>query len=659
MFIKREDTHQVNVKRATENIVPSTQMYKIIDDVFEDLARMIAHTLGPSGGNTLITEPYASTPIYPSKDGFKVMNNHIYTDVTYESIYRIIRDISGRMNEQIGDSTTSGVIIAKAFYKNIRKYLKKHKEITPYGIKNILDSILVILTKLFKEEGYIKNISELERKDKIEIYRKVATIAANNDSSIGDKIAEAFEKSNSEYTFVDIQKSENAETTLETDIGFEMPYGYNMPHMANNSDGITAEYDKPLFLLINGILGPKSLPQVRQWFKWTIEDNRPLVIIAEGFSKEVMDYIILCRTGITRTINGQKALTRLPVLTITFNMSSTYGKGQLDDLEAILGAKALQTNNGSLIVTPSSAPEFFMLLGNADHIESRYSFTRIRGGAGDMAGRRGRIEEIKKLIKLAEDHPQHGGIYKERIAHFKHRIAMLEGEMMIIRVGGDSYKEKENRKLIFDDAYLAVKACRSNGISLGGNVSISNCCKRFKSDIVEYVINDLTNPNVVKNTVVLTSKKDLEKIVSDVVDIIGVSSKAAFIEVFNNATNNKKFIKKVFKDIDTTANLSEDFVSGMASQKKVRPDMISQPVYSTYNIVSNKREYFINSISNLESKDNTVNIDPKNIPSLIVPGNTDYELLRSVFSIVGIFLTSNQLITLLIDRSGNMNQQQI
>lgn len=675
LFKKNSDSRKVNVNTATENIVPTKQMYRVIDNVFTDLSNMIAHTLGPAGGNTLITEAYASTPIYPTKDGFTVMNNHIYTDVTYESIYRIVRDTSARMNEYLGDSTTSVVIIAAAFYKCIRKYLAKHKMITPYGIKHILDSILKSLDNLFKEEGYIINISDLPKNEQVEIYRKVATIAANNDSDIGDTIAKAFEQSKSDYTYIDIQKAMDSETKIDTDIGFEMPYGYSLPFMANAADGLTAEYEKPLFLLIDGMLSAKSLDQIKQFFRWTIEENQPLVIIAEGFAKEVMDYIVLCRTGITRTVNGQRVLVKYPILTIGFNMSSNYGVGQLQDLEAILGAKALKTNSGHLVVTPSNATEFYMLLGRADHIESKYAYTRIRGGGGDMKGRIARIEEIKHMLDKAQDAALHGIVYKNQLEHMKHRIAMLEGEMMIIHVGGDSYKEKNNRKLIFDDAYLAVKACRSNGISLGGNVGIYNCCKVFKNRIIEDVVKDLSSG--VKNLVVLTSDKELRNIIGDVIDVIAETSLAAFKEVFNNATNNRKFKKKVFKTIkEGNGNLGsfsyEKIDNPDAKIDKNAPKVIKKAYVryesrvKTYNIISNKFESFTfdkEMVWSDPTKENADivkdSIDVKSIPSLIVPGNTDVEILRTVFSIVGLFLTSNQLITLLVDKTGSIAQKAI
>ena len=620
--------HQIKVKRARENIVPPKQMKKVFLNVFDDLSRMIKYTIGPAGGNTLVTEPYASTPIYPTKDGFTVMNNHIYDNPTYESIYRIVRDISGRMNQELGDATTSSVVIAADFYKRITKYQAHHKEITPYGIKNLLDATLETISEYLKKYNYVVDVKDLDKRTQIEIYRKIATIAANNDSAVGDVISEAYEKAHSDHPYIDVQTSFNEETCIDTDVGFEIPYGYNIAYMANGADGITAEYDKPLILLINGPLGDKSVNFLKMWIKWIAEDPanpRPLVIMAEEFSKEVLDYLTLCRTGISRSINGQRVLVRLPVLSICFNMSSEYGNWRVQDLEAILGAKALQTNNGNLIVTPSNATEFMMMLGRADHIESRFAFTRIRGGAGEESVRKGRIEEIKKLLNQNRDAAQHGVQSAARLEILKKRISMLEGEMQIIKVGGDSYKEKRNRKLIFDDATCAVKACIEHGITLGGQVSISDLINNTKEGLITDIISRLNKPGSVKNIGINLTEKHLKNIISDILGLIKVSSKAAFTAVFENATNNKWWSYKTFNSFSGELNYSK---------------IIPVPTVKTYNLIKNEFEQI-----NYNS-DGTINT--VSVPDLIVPGNTDVECLKSVFSILSLFLTSNQLISVMV-----------
>ena len=606
--------HQINADRAKENIIPPRQMEKIIQDVFDDLARMIACTIGPAGGNTLVTEPYASTPIFPCKDGFRVMNNHIYDNPAYESIYRIIRDISGRMNEILGDATTSGVVIARDFYMSIRRYIKHHREITPYGIGNLLKITLEELKKeiLKPENGYVYDLKNLPKEKRIDAYRKIATISANNDPDIGGKVADIYKETNSDYAYIDIQKSMNSEDRIDVNLGFEMPYGYTNTHMANNVDGITAEYDDPLFLLVDGPLLDPDVDNVKKFVTWVTEqlDNpRPLVIIASEYSKKVYDFLAECRSGVIRQIRGgQQVVVKLPVLAINFTMMTEEGVSRVQDLEAILGAKALQTNNGRLQQCPDNPVLLLQLLGRADHIITKYAYTRIRGGGGSEAERKGRIQEIEKLIKLTEDDAQHGVLAKARLENLKRRVGMLQGEMHCIYVGGESYKGKTNRALIFEDATMAVKACIDNGVTLGGQVSIPDCIKNHRETLVNNILNIIQDKNRPVN--IFTGKsRNVVKAINDMLDIISESSKAAFKAVFKNATNDRRWIKSTFKSFEKN--------------------------YTTYNLVTNKYETF-------EKKDGEIIF-----PDLIVPGNTDVELLESVFEIVNLFITSNQLISLL------------
>ena len=308
-------------------------------------------------------------------------------------------------------------------------------------------------------------------------------------------------------------------------------------------------------------------------------------------------------------------------------MSNEYGSWRVEDLEATLGAKALKTNNGNLIVTPSNANELDQMLGRAEHVESKFGFTRIRGGAGDMELRKGRIEEIKKIIANNKDSAQHGIQAVARLDMLRHRISMLEGEMQIIKVGGDSEKEKRNRKLIFDDATCAVKACVNNGIILGGQVNVMHCINRYKNELIEDIYNELTVPGQVKNIGIRMNADKLRKIIADILDITAISSTTAFRTVFENGIPDKRWIKNLFKE----------FYNQKQSEEP-----------KTYNLITDKYEQF-HYVSDSSVDHAHKVLDVSKLPDLIVPGNTDIETLKSEISILSLFLTSNQLMSVMVD----------
>lgn len=614
--------NKLEVRRAKENIIDGKQMHKIIHDVFDDLSKMIQCTIGPCAGNTLVTEPFGSVPIFPTKDGFKVMNNHNYDDLYYESIYRIIRDVSGRTNEYLGDATTSSVVIAADIYKRMDNYLKTHKKITPYGAKKILDVALGELEKrLMDPDGpYRLDINKLSREDRLQFYHNVATISANNDSDIAEKVVQAYRNSDSDYAYIDVQESTNEKDIIETNLGFEIATGYILRHMANMPDGVTAEYENPFFLLIDGPILRNDTGEIEKFIKWScVELQRPLVIIASEFCKDVCDLFVRCNTGYPLTNRaGKTELFKLPVIGIMLNTGSEYGVSRIQDLEACLGAHCLQTNTGALQNCPNTVEEFMLLVGRADSVKSVPHYTRIRGGAGSRAVREGRIKEIENLIKQNKDAAQHGMNEMVRLDTLKKRAGMLQGEMHCIKVGGDSYKEKQNRKMIFDDAIQAVKACINNGVTLGGNVSVAHCIKNNKDDLVASIYCTVTDPDVTYNVMVNSSDRAMRKCISQILDIIAEGSKAGFKAVFNNASNS------------------------LLWKHKILGSLYKYSIPKTYDILQEKYVDFADIVIPKEGEPTTRNYD---FPSLIVPGNTDVEVLKSAFCIVGMFISSNQILS--------------
>jgi chaperonin GroEL (HSP60 family) len=440
------------------------------------------------------------------------MNDHVYDDVPYEATFRMIRDLSSIVNSNVGDGTTSVVIIAAAIYLAMVKYIDKQKDITPYGVKNIFDLILDELNGVL-EKQYIKHFDYIKYEDKIKIYEKIATIAANNDSRIGRKVASIYARSKSDYTYIDIQESMNEQDIIDVNIGFEVACGYIDRHMANLADGITAEYTNPLYLIVDGPLIAEDLPSIQKWIYWTLQLNSPLVIIATEYYKEVIDFFIRCRsTGFNMTApNGELVSVRVPLIAVMMDTRSEYGLSRLHDLECVLGAKALTTNNGKLMEPPDKIEDFRLLLGSSDSVTSKPYYIRIRGGAGSKVEREARIKEIERQIAANIDSSQHGVLEAGKIEMLKRRAGMLQGEMHIIRVGGDSYKEKRNRSLIYEDAIMAVKSSIKHGITLGGNTSIYHAIKNNKEEIRHNIIREINNEarNIMINASDLKISKEI------------------------------------------------------------------------------------------------------------------------------------------------------
>jgi chaperonin GroEL (HSP60 family) len=351
------------------------------------------------------------------------------------------------------------------------------------------------------------------------------------------------------------------------------------------------------------------------------------VIIAAEYQKEIFDFLVRCRTtGFNMPTEDGLVAVRAPVLAIVLDTRSEYGMSRLHDLECALGAKALTTNNGKLMEPPNEIEDFRLLVGRSDSVLSKPHYIRIRGGGGSRAERDARIAEIEREIAASIDSSQHGVLEAGRIEMLRRRSGMLQGEMHVIRVGGDSYKEKRNRALIYEDAVMAVKNCIKHGITLGGNVSIYHAIHYNKKELLASIIETFNEG--VHNIMINSTEAKLRKVSSDILDIIAEGSLSAFKAVFDNATRNKKFKKEIFSKIQN-----------------------SDEVCYTFNLMNNKFEAVVNYSDTRTCLDSERIIS---IPDLLSPGNMDKEILRATFSILGLFLTSNQLITVLTKKDNKV-----
>jgi hypothetical protein len=215
---------------------------------------------------------------------------------------------------------------------------------------------------------------------------------------------------------------------------------------------------------------------------------------------------------------------------------------------------------------------------------------------------------------------------------------MLQGEMHVIRVGGDSYKEKKNRALIYEDAVLAVKSSIQHGVMLGGNVSICHAIYYHKEEIINDIIKAIYSET--RNIMINMTETKIRKAVNDVLMVIADESLTAFRAVFDNASDDKKFKRNIFKTIKhskscLTFNLLKNKFEGFISDKGERlyDDRVIIPVVKGEKLYDDVEDIF---------------------PDLISPGNMDKEILRATFSILGLFLTSNQLITVHVKRDNKV-----
>ena len=597
------------------NIVDNKTVKKIINEVLDDVGS-VASTLGPCGKANLIHDGSGSTSLYPSKDGFRIVSNIHYNDYFYDAIFKIIHEASMHNNTAIGDGTTSAIVILKKFFKELDSLISDDetdrsnafKKVSRTGIVNILETLKFVLKDILIKKGYVRYITDMPFEKRMDIITKVATIAANNDRTIGEYIAKIFEncvRKGDDELFVEITPNFSKDTDESSEIGFKLPCGFIHRIYSTERDGRTALYENPRFLIFEGTLLDSDITMLEAILEYFCErQNSPLVIIADDYGIKLSQFLYTCRVGRKVIYNGREVLMDpMKIIPIRYYSGDVIGHERINDLEVALGAKAIP-NRTQTWEKLGDGPEYWeKICGSADKIRVMVNDTIIVNGHGDKDAIEGRIQKINEDLN--------GMIYTENptiqmtVEQYKERIGMLKSNMVSIRVGGLTFKERQYNQMVYEDAVYAVKSTIKNGFTLAGQSCIVKCVKKYKDEIIDKTVEVI---NREQRNVVFGKNRDetLRNAIRLILNIIEDTFQYAYSIALENAIIDKNEVKEIIDHI----NNSDEAI--------------------TYNLITNEYE--------------SLN-DEKN---MLVAGNTDYETYVAVVAVVGIFLNSDNLQTIYI-----------
>ena len=602
-------TETNNPFTVNNNVVIKDRFDEIVENVINDISNSVRHTLGPSGFNTLLFTPSALTQATPSKDGYKILTTLSYDNSIHQHLHRMILNVSNDLNRNVGDATTSSAVITAALYSELKKSFEEHvfqeHTLTPFGFRNILKVISEVLIEQI-QQYFVRSIHESQLKSS-DIFRKVAITSANNSKEIGETVAKIYENIKDDLVFIYPELAEASEDDVINEVGFELGgNGIIHPVLSTEPDGNTMIYENPRFLLIDGPLIDNDLGAFTRIIDWCMKKNHPLIVLASAFTDNVSNAIILNRqSGIeARGKDGRPTRIPLEIGAIPLDTDAKSGLKRMNDLKTLLGAHVLPTKQGRLIDLSfmNSDDGFEYTLGSADKIISTQFYTRIIGGHGnpkEISERREKLEqELKEKSEL-------NTMSDESIFNYERRIATLSNNIIKISVGGENYNIRENRRLLFEDAIRAVRSTIANGYSLGGNLSISKLINSNYDELVSVVTERLKRQysNVSKNSI---DSPEVQSALKNIFDGIDDAFRSAYKDVLENAFGDDEVVKEILEKCF-------DF-----DELKI------------YNILTGQYE-------SMEDSDDSLN--------LIVPGNTDIEIIKASFAFVGILLSSQKMMT--------------
>jgi len=402
------------------------------------IARAVSVTLGPKGRNVVIDKKFGSPTI--TKDGVTVAKEIELADNAENMGAQMIKEVASKTSDIAGDGTTTATVLAQAIFRG--------------GLRNVTAGANPMALQRGIDRAVEKVVEELKKmskstKDKKEI-AQVATIASNNDKTIGNLIAEAMEKVGKDGV-ITVEEAKAMDTTLEVVEGMQFDRGYLSPYFVTDPDRMEAVLEDCLILIHEKKLGvmKEMLPLLEQ----VAHAGKPFLIIAEDVEGEALATLVVNKLRGTLHCSAVKA--------------PGFGdrrKAMLEDLAILTGGKAITEDLGIKLENLKLDD-----LGRAKKVVVDKDKTTVIDGGGKTGAIEGRIKQIRAQIEeTTSDYD------REKL---QERLAKLAGGVAIVKVGAATETEMKERKARVEDALNATRAAVEEGIVPGGGVALLRAAK--------------------------------------------------------------------------------------------------------------------------------------------------------------------------------------
>lgn len=400
------------------------------------LADAVRITLGPKSKSVLIQKSWGA-PIV-CNDGVTIAKEFDLADPEENLGAQMLRQAAERTGDLVGDGTSTATILAHAIFAD--------------GLRNVTAGASAIDLKRGLDRALKAAVEALKAQSKPVATRKekaqVATIAAHNDASIGELVADAMEKVGGEGV-ITVEESKTTETTLEVVEGMQFDRGYMSPYFVTDTEKMEAALEDALILLTDRKIN--IMKDLLGLLEQIAKEGKPVLVIAEDIEGEAL------ATLIVNQIRGilKSAAVKAPGF-------GDRRKAMLEDIATLSGGQLISNELGFKLEDTTLEQ-----LGRAKRIVVDKDSTTIIGGAGERKQIDARMAQIRREIdKATSDYD------KEKL---QERLAKLAGGVAVIRVGAPAESEMKARKDALDDAISATKAAVAEGIVAGGGLALLRC----------------------------------------------------------------------------------------------------------------------------------------------------------------------------------------
>ena len=452
------------------------------------LANAVKVTLGPKGRNVVLEKKWGSPTV--TKDGVTVAKEIELEDPFENMGAQMVKEVASKTSEIAGDGTTTATVLAQSIYHEGIKNVAAGTDpmAISRGIQKAVDVVIEELKKLSKAT-----------KGKTEI-AQVGAISANNDTKIGELIADAMEKVGKDGV-ITVEEAKSIETTLEVVEGMQFDRGYVSPYFVTNPDKMECILEDPFILIYEKKISVMKdfLPVLER----IAQQGKPLLVIAEEIEGEALATLVVNKLRGTLVAAAVKA--------------PGYGdrrKAMLEDIAVLTGGKLISEDIGVKLENIQIGD-----MGRAKRVTIDKENTTIVEGGGKKKDIEGRIAQIRREIEDTKSDYD-----KEKL---QERLAKLVGGVAVINVGAATETEMKERKARVEDALHATRAAVEEGIVPGGGVALLRCIsvvEKFKAPGDEQV-----GVNIVKRA--------LEEPLRMIVANAGVEGSIAVAKIKEEKTN--------------------------------------------------------------------------------------------------------------------------
>ena len=413
---------------------------KVIAGV-EKLAKAVKSTLGASG-KCVIYEDSRGNPVI-TKDGVTVAESVVLYDPVENMGATLIKEAAKNTVREAGDGTTTATVLAESLLKEVNKY-------QDVSIRDIKDGIQ---SGLIKVNNYLDKISVKIEGDML---RSVSSISCNNDDELGKIIAEAYDKIGKDGVVL-MEESPTEQTYADIVDGVQIDSGLTSPHFVTDKDKQICELDNPLILIVTSEI--PNIRRIQTVLEHVIKHKRALLIVAP-VDQQVKAALLMNKVKGNIKVN----IVDLPGFGPT-------KQDTCEDLAFLVGAKVINEELGDDLdnITVDCLGEAYTAI-----TDNKNTVLTIDAPEKELEER---IKSIQKLIDKEDKNP----FLKKK---HQQRLAMLSGNIGIVKVGANSKVEMKEKKDRVEDAIYATKAALKEGIVPGGGVALLDAANKISAKAV-------------------------------------------------------------------------------------------------------------------------------------------------------------------------------